>query len=129
MGSEVFNIQSPTKFGLLQMLNEGYNDLTTGNNGCDLINATFIAKISVNPLGVVESQNFFTSTSLVQVPSDNQWYDTVKTLLLGISGVGNVTIDQINNQITIETSRNNTSLENQEIVIDLVIEYEIICLS
>jgi hypothetical protein len=129
MGGEVFNIQSPTKFGLLQMLNEGYNDLTTGNNGCDLINATFIAKVSVNPLGVVASQNFFTSTSLVQVPSDNQWYDTVKTLLLGISGVGNVTIDQINNQITIETSRNNTSLENQEIVIDLVIEYEIICLS
>jgi len=129
MGSEVFNIQSPTKFGLLQMLNEGYNDLTTSNNDCHLISATFIAKVSVNPLGIIESQNFFTSTSLVQVPSDNQWYDTIKNLLLSISGVGNVTIDQINNQITIETSRNNTSLENQEIVVDLVIEYEIICLS
>jgi hypothetical protein len=63
------------------------------------------------------------------VPSDNQWYDTVRTLLLGIPGVGNVSIDQLNNQITIETSRNNTSLEGQEIVIDLVIEYDIICLS
>jgi hypothetical protein len=129
MGAEVFNIQSPTKFGLLQMLNEGYNDLTSGNTSCDLISATFIAKVSVNPSEIVSSQNFFTSTSLVQVPTDNEWYDTLTTLLLGIPGVGNVTIDQLNNQITIETSRNNTSLEGQEIVVDLVIEYDIICLS
>lgn len=129
MGAEVFNIQSPTKFGLLQMLNEGYYDLTSGNTSCDLISATFTAKVSVNPSGVIATQNFFTSTSLVQVPTDNQWYDTIRTLLLGISGVGNVTIDQLNNQITIETSRNNTTLEGQEIVIDLVIDYNIICLS
>lgn len=129
MGAEIFNIQSPTKFGLLQMLNEGYYDLTTGNTSCDLISATFTAKVSVNPSGIVASQNFFTSTSLVQAPTDNQWYNTVRTLLLGIPGVGNVTIDQLNNQITIETSRNNTSLEGQEIVIDLIIDYDIICLS
>lgn len=129
MGAEIFNVQSPTKFGLLQMLNEGYYDLTTGNTSCDLVSATFTAKVSVNPAGVIATQNFFTSTSLVQVPTDNQWYDTIKNLLLGVPGVGNVTIDQLNNQITIETSRNNTSLEGQEIVIDLVIEYDIICLS
>ena len=129
MGAEVFNIQSPTKFGLLQMLNEGYFDLTSGNTSCDLISATFTAKVSVNPSGIVASQNFFTSTSMVQVPTDNQWYDTIRTLLLGIPGVGNVIIDQLNNQITIETSRNDTSLEGQEIVIDLIIGYDIICLS
>jgi hypothetical protein len=129
MGAEVFNIQSPTKFGLLQMLNEGFFDLTSGNTSCDLISATFTAKVSVNPSGIVASQNFFTSTSLVQVPTDNQWYDTIRTLLLGIPGVGNVIIDQLNNQITIETSRNNTSLEGEEIVIDLVIDYNIICLT
>lgn len=129
MGAEVFNIESPTKFGLLQMLNEGYEDLTNSNNGCDLIDATFTAKVSVNPSGVVVSQNFFTSTSLIQVPTDNQWYDTLKNLLLSISGVGNVIIDQLNNQITIETSRNNTSLEGEEIVVELIIDYNIICLS
>jgi hypothetical protein len=83
----------------------------------------------VNPSGVVATQNFFTSTSLVQVPTDNQWYDTLRTLLLGISGVGNVSIDQLNNQITIETSRNNSSLDGQEIVVELIIVYNIICLS
>jgi hypothetical protein len=129
MGAEVFNIQSPTKFGLLQMLNEGFFDLTSGNTSCDLISATFTAKVSVNPSGIVATQNFFTSTSLVQVPTDNQWYDTIRTLLLGIPGVGNVIIDQLNNQITIETSRNNTSLEGEEIVIELVIDYNIICLT
>jgi uncharacterized protein (DUF2141 family) len=129
MGAEVFNIASPTKFGLLQMLNEGFFDLTTGNTSCDLISATFTAKVSVNPAGLTAQQDFFTSTSLVQAPSDNTWYNTVKSLLLSIPGVGNVTIDQLNNQITIETSRNNTSLEGQEIVLDLVIVYDIICLS
>ena len=129
MGGEVFNVESPTKFGLLQMLNEGYYDLTSGNTNCKLINATFTAKVSINPSGVIVSQEFFESTSLVQVPTDNQWYDTVKTLLLGIPGVGNVIIDELNNQITIETSRGNISLENQEVVIDLVINYDIACLS
>jgi hypothetical protein len=127
MGAEVFNIQSPTKFGLLQMLNEGYFDLTSGNIGCELLSATFTAKVSVDPSGIVATQNFFTSTSLVQVPTDNQWYNTIRTLLLGIPGVGDVTIDQLNNQITIETSKTNSSLQGQEIVIDLVIDYNIIC--
>jgi large repetitive protein len=128
MGAEVFNIKSPTKYGLLQMLNEGFYDLTTGNTSCDLINATFTAKVSVSPLGLSTSQTFFTSTSLVSAPTDNQYYNTVKDLLLSIPGVGNVTIDQLNNQITIETSRSNTSLQGQEIIIDLVIVYDIMCL-
>jgi hypothetical protein len=46
-----------------------------------------------------------------------------------VPGVGDVIIDQLNNQITIETSRDNTSLQGQEIIIDLVIVYDIICLS
>jgi hypothetical protein len=129
MGAEIFNITSPTKFGLLQMLNEGFYNLTTGNTSCDLISATFTAKVSVNPAGLSTQQDFFTSTSLVQVPSDNTWYNTVKSLLLSVPGVGDVKIDQLNNQITIETSRNNTSLQGQEIIIDLIIVYDIICLS
>jgi hypothetical protein len=129
MGAEIFNISSPTKFGLLQMLNEGFYDLTTGNTSCDLVSATFTAKVSVAPLGLTSSQTFFTSTSLVNAPTDNQYYNTVRSLLLSIPGVGNVTIDQLNNQITIETSRGNTSLEGQEIIIDLIIVYDIMCLS
>jgi hypothetical protein len=129
MGAEVFNITSPTKYGLLQMFNEGYNDITLGNTECQLITGTFSVKVSVNPLGISTSQTFFTSTSLNSAPSDNLYYDTVKQLLLGVPGVGNVIINSLNNEITIETSRNNTSVQGQEILVDLIIVYDTICLT
>jgi uncharacterized protein (DUF2141 family) len=129
MGSEKFNVQSLTKYGLLQMLNEGFNDLTSGNTSCSLVSATFGVKVSVNPLGTTTNSNFFTTTSLVNAPTDNQYYDTVKSLLSSISGIGNVTIDDSNNQITIETSPGNTSLNGQEIIVDLTIVYDIMCIS
>jgi hypothetical protein len=129
MGAEVIQVQSPTKYGLLQMMNEGFADLTTGNTNCDLVTATFYAQVLVNPLGTSVSELFFTATTLNVAPSDNLWYDTIKSLLLSINGVGNVVIDQLNNQITIETSRTNNSLNGQEIIIKLNIVYDIMCLT
>jgi hypothetical protein len=129
MGEEVFNIESPTKFGLLQMLNEGFYDLTLDNEGCDLVSATFTAKVSVTPLNLTTSDTFFTTTSLNVYPTDNQYYDTIRELLLTIPGVGNVIINALTNQITIETTRGNDTLNGQEIIIDLIIEYDIMCLN
>jgi hypothetical protein len=129
MGAEMFNVKSPAKCGLLQMLNEGFYDLTSGNTSCSLISATYSVKVSVNPLGTVTTQNFFTSTSLINAPSDNLYYDTAKTLLLTISGINQVTIDSLNNQITIETSKVENTLNGQEIIIEVVIEYDIMCLT
>ena len=129
MGSEVFNISSPTKFGILQMLNEGFYDLTLGNTGCDFISATFTAKVSVNPLGLTTSNTFYTTTSLVNVPADNLYYNTITQLLLSIPGVGSVVVNPIDNLITIETTRGNNTLQGQEIVVDLIIVYDIMCLT
>jgi hypothetical protein len=129
MGEEVFNIESPTKFGLLQMLNEGFYDLTLDNEGCDLVSATFTAKVSVTPLDLTTSELFFTTTSLNIYPTDNEYYDTIRQLLLSVPGVGNVTINALTNQITIETTRGNDTLDGQEIIIDLIIEYDIMCLT
>lgn len=129
MGAEIFQLQSPAKYGLLQMMNEGFSDLTSGNTSCDLVSATFSAKVSVQPQNTVLNQQFFTSNALNVAPSDNLWYDTITNLLESISGVGNVTINPINNQITIETSRNNNSLSGQEIIIELIIVYDIMCLT
>ena len=129
MGSEVFNISSPTKFGLLQMLNEGFYDLTLDNTSCDLVSATFTAKVSVSPLDLTTSETFYTSTGLIDAPADNLYYDTITQLLLSIPGVGNVIINELTNQITIETTRGNETLNGQEIIIDLIIEYDIICLT
>jgi hypothetical protein len=129
MGGEQFNIQSQTKYGLLQMLNEGFDDLTNDKVNCDLISAVYGVKVSVNPMGLTTSQNFFTGTTLVAAPSDNLYYDTVKDLLLTVPGVGDVTIDAVNNQITISTDPSNTNLNGQEIVVELTIVYDIMCLS
>jgi hypothetical protein len=129
MGAESFNVSSPTKYGLLQMMNEGFNDLTSGDTGCQLVSAIFNVKVSILPAGITSSQAFFTSTSLNTAPSDNLYYNTVKSLLLGIPGVGVVDIDSLNNQITIQTSKNNTSLNGQEVVVDLIIVYDTTCLA
>lgn len=129
MGSQTFNIQSQTKYGLLEMLNVGFDDLTSGNTSCNLISADFSVKVSVNPLGLTTSQSFYTSTSLIDAPSDNLYYDTVVALLQTIPGIGLITIDSINNQITIETSTTNNSLDGQEIIIELIIVYDTICLT
>ena len=129
MGSQTFNIQSQTKYGLLQMLNVGFDDLTSGNTSCSLITADFSVKVSVNPLGITTSQNFYTSTSLIDAPSDNQYYDTVVALLQTIPGIGLITVDSANNQITIETIPGNTTLDGQEIIIELIIVYDTICLT
>ena len=129
MGSEVFNIQSQTKYGLLQMLNDGFDDLTSGNTSCSLISATYTVNVSVNPLGLTASDTFFTTTSLVVAPTDNEYYDTVVSLLQTIPGIGNVTVDAGNNQITIETNPNSNSLDGQEIIVELLIVYDTICLT
>ena len=129
MGAELLQVQSPTKYGLLQMMNEGFADLTSGNTNCDLVTATFYAQVLVNPLGTSVSQPFFTATTLNVGPSDNLWYNTITTILLSINGVSGVTIDQLNNQITIQTSTSNFSLNGQEIIIKLNIVYDIMCLT
>lgn len=129
MGSEVFNINSPVKFGMLQMLNEGYADLTSGSTNCNLINATYSAVVSMNPAGYSNSTNFYTTTSLNDAPSDNLYYDTVRNLLLSVPGIGGVTINQLTNQITVSTIPGNEAVVGQTIVVDIVIVYDIMCLT
>jgi hypothetical protein len=129
MGGEQFQIQSQTKYGLLQMLNEGFNDLTFDKVDCDLLTATFGVKVSLNPAGTEVSQTFYTGTTLIDIPGDNLYYNTVEELLLTIPGIGGVTIDELNNQITITTIPGDNSLNAQEIIVELTIEYDIMCLS
>jgi hypothetical protein len=117
-----FTYTSGTKRGMLQMLNEGYNDLTSGNTNCILNSSTFI--VSVNVSGVTYSQSFYNGTSLLDVPTDQEWYDAVYALLITIPEVSDVTIDTNSGQITVETIN---GLDNQSIQIDLIIQYDISC--
>lgn len=127
MGSDTFNIISPTKRGINQILVEGFNDLTSGNTDCSLNSAVYTAKVQVQPLNTVIETNFYTGTTLVDVPSDNLWYDTITTMLESIEGITNVTINPLTNQITIQANQNGP-LANQEISVELLIVYDIFCL-
>jgi hypothetical protein len=127
MGSDEFNIISPTKRGINQILVEGFNDLTSGNTDCQLISATYTAKVQVQPQNTVLVNTFYTGTTLVDVPADNLWYNTLESLLESISGVTNVTVDPLNNQLTIQAAQGGP-LTNQEIIVELLIVYDIICL-
>jgi hypothetical protein len=129
MDSNNFDTQNQIKFGLLEMLNDGYQELITENNGCELVSATFTTKVSVIPVGIEVSEVFFTTTSLIIAPTDNLWYDSLKQLLLGIIGIDEVIIDDIDNKITILSNKNNTNLTYENIKADLVIDYDIKCSS
>lgn len=128
MGEENFQVQSGTKLGLIQMLNEGYSDLTVGNVGCNLISATLTARVTVQPSGYIANNTFYTSTSLIDVPSDNVWYNTIQSMLEAIPGVTQVTVDPLTNQLTIQTDVN-SSLVGQQIMVELIINYNITCQS
>ena len=129
MGSEFLTTVSPCQFGLLQMLNDGYRDLTSENSGCTFNSATFTAQVKVEPLGLSGETLFFTTTQLNVAPSDNLYYSAITSLLYSIPGVSEVNINPQTNQITILTNPTSTSLLNQTIIIDLLINYDISCLS
>ena len=132
---EVFNIcdsvfndnRVNTKKGPLQMLNEGFYDLTTGDTICVLNSAIFIAQVNVS--GVTTEQSFYTGYTLNDYPADNQFYDVVETLIENIPGIDNVITDPINNLITINAGCTDQTVNftDVSVIITLKIDYDISC--
>ena len=117
-----FSLQYGTKRGMIQMLNDGYEDLTSGNTNCILNNAIFTAQVEVT--GTTYQSTFYTGYTLLDVPSDSLWYSEIETLLESIPGVLSVTIDSTTSKITIQTSQ---ELSNKQFKIELLIDYDISC--
>jgi uncharacterized protein (DUF2141 family) len=127
MGEDEFTIVSPTKCGIQQILVDGFYDLTSGNTNCVLTQAIYTAQVQVQPLGTILTNTFYTGTSLNDVPSDGLWFSTIENMIEGISGIIDVQIDAVNNQITIKANPS-SSIINQEIIVELIIVYDIDCL-
>lgn len=128
MGSEIFNILSPTKHGINQILVEGFNDLTSGNTNCNLLSAIYTAQVEIQPQNTILNNTFYTGTTLVDVPSDNQWFSVITNLLQSVNGVSSVNIDPLTNQISISANPN-SPIVGQELSVKLIIVYDIICLT
>ena len=116
------------KKGPKEMLLEGYYDLISNDENCVLNSAEFIVKVEIN--GGKTSSSIYTTTSLNDYPTDQDFYDAVETLLLDYDGIATVTINQVTNKITITTNCDSvTDLSDAQITVDLEIEYDISCVS
>jgi hypothetical protein len=114
--------------GPKQILNEGYNQLildSSGYTNCILTAATFQALVYVGEYE--DSSVFYTSTGLLDYPSDELWYNTIQTLLEGLPQVGSVDINPITNTIVITTNCDESSLVNADVLVKMRIDYEIEC--
>lgn len=132
MGDETFKPITNSKYSISKMFNEGYNDLISENVGCQLGEATFTTKVYVEPYAQEITETFFSTDSLLKYPSDNEWYDSIKSLVMSIQGVGDVIINEIDNQIKIISDKNNLPIIDGEITkinikVYLIIDYEIKC--
>lgn len=121
--------------GIKQMFNEGFYDLTSGDTNCMVNYATFTLQVDVGTESVTNL--FYYSTGINDYPSDVLWADTLTNILNSFIGVGQVTIDYVNNKITItndceEISKNCTLekynlLNDTNFVVNLIINYNISC--
>lgn len=123
------------KRGILQMLYEGYFDLTSGDTNCVLNSAIFTADVMVN--GVDQQSIFYTSTGFDDVPTDNDWVTAITNLLYTFSGISSVIVNLETNQIIITSgcqtegegcqTKSVTTLDDANVKISLNIDYDISC--
>jgi hypothetical protein len=123
--NDVFADGGNIKKGIKEMYVEGYFDSISDDYNCVLDSAIFIAQITVGD--DVTSFPFYFSNSLTDYPSDNQWLNTVESILEGYPNIGDVIIDYVGNTITINTNCDPESLFNTNVIVRLRIEYFISC--
>ncbi len=109
------------------MVNEGFYDLTTGNTNCVLSSATYTATIDIS--GNTYEQDFYTGTTLNDVPTESDWVDALEGILSGITGVGSYTVNPSTNTIQVKSycDGDENTLSNSEFIMGLSIEYNINC--
>ena len=114
--------------GPKQMLLEGFYELTLNEFNCVLNQSIFEASVTVS--GVTTTQEFYTGNTLNDYPTTGEWENVIETLLLGYDGIGSVTFNEDDNKMTISTDCNSeVSLNDADVVINMVIYYDISCVS
>lgn len=124
-----FTITNNTERDFLTMLNEGFYDLTTGNTNCVLSSATFVASVEIS--GNTYQENFYTGTTINDVPSESLWVETLENIISGVTGVQTYTINATTNTIQVKSECDGdvNSLSDSEFVVGLNILYDIYCVT
>jgi copper chaperone CopZ len=114
---------------LLDILNDGFNDLTLGNTSCYLNTAIYELIIDLNPMMYSASTVFFTGDTRTKVPLDSEYADVLKSIISNVPGVESVEYDLFTNKVKIIAEPNNQQILSQVLTIRLKITYDIICTS
>jgi hypothetical protein len=127
--TEQFVVQPMSSNSLLDILNDGFNDLTLGNTSCYLNTAIYELIIDLNPMMYSASTVFFTGDTRTKVPSDSEYADVLKSIISDVPGVESVEYDLFTNKVKIIAEPNNQQILSQVLTIRLKITYDIICTS
>jgi hypothetical protein len=124
---DTFNTTVGVKRGFLEMVGEGYLDITSGYSGCSLISTEFVCDLEIS--GVTYSQSFYTGYTNSDVPTDSLWKTTIENILDTIPEVSEYNIDVINNifQVTSTCNGDVDPLANQDLKLYLTINYDVNC--
>lgn len=122
-----FTIQNETERTFDTMVNEGFYDLTSGNTNCVLSSATYTAFVEVS--GNTYTENFYTGSTLSDVPSNNLWVQTLESIVSGITGVSEYTINQVTNTVRLFSECNGdvNVLSDSEFLMGIIINFDIYC--
>lgn len=117
--------------GPQQMLIEGFQDLTSGDTNCILNQAIFEVEVTLTGVtATTTAQTFYTGTTLVDFPGDDEYFATVQLLLMSFSGISDVIIEPVENKITITTICNpSEEYVDTDVIISIKIYYDISCVS
>lgn len=126
-----------TKRTIRSMYLEGFSDLTSGDTNCIINSATFSINAEVG--GQSSQSLFYTSSGSTDYPNDVIWSEAISAILNGFVGISDVTIDLTSNRITIKTNCEEISkncgpqtinpLQDTQIKVNLIIDYDISCVS
>jgi len=127
--TNTFTTTSGGQRGLIEMLNEGYLDITSGYTNCVFNSAELFCEINIGGTAYTSTTAFYTATTLNDVPQDTVWQSTIENILSGITQIQSYDINLLNNTLTILSNCNGDydPLGDAEFTLGLTIVYDVTC--
>ena len=121
------------KRSFYSMLNEAFLDTSNGNLNCVLDTAIFTLNFTLTSSTVSYSfsEDFYTGTTLTDVPSDNLWVTTLDNILSQITELKSYTIDLLNNKYILVSDcvGDEDPLKGAYVKLELFINMDIDCVT
>jgi len=124
-GSGDFVCGNDDTVGFLQMLNQTFVELTEGQSNCTMDLAYFYVDIEVGTTAT--TLDLYTSTSLIDVPSNLQYAQIVQNYLNSLGVFGSLAIDYESGRIVINSLCDNPLLPSDVIKVSVRILMNVTC--